>query len=92
VPIGMYIFPVLTLLLPMQSASVPQPPTQACLEILADSEGELELARDPRWRRKAVGKQAKMREEHDRYRASINRALARTRKRATSFSGSLTDT
>lgn len=70
----------LTLLLVLQSANAPQPPTQTCLEILADSEGEMGRAQDPAWRRKAIGKLSEMRAEHDRYRASIDRALARNAK------------
>ena len=70
----------LTLLLILQSANARQPPTQTCLEILADSEGEMARAQDPAWRREAIGKLAEMRAEHTRYRASINRALARNAK------------
>jgi hypothetical protein len=70
----------LTLLLVLQSANAPQPPTQTCMEILADSEGEMGRAQDPAWRRKAIGKLSEMRAEHDRYRASIDRALARNAK------------
>jgi len=68
---------LLPLLLALQSVNASQPPTQACLEILADSEGEMARALDPGWRRGAIGKLADMRAEHDRYRASIDRALAK---------------
>jgi hypothetical protein len=68
---------LLPFLLALQSANAPRPPTQACLEILADSEGEMARALDPSWRRGAIGKLAEMRAEHVRYRASIDRALAK---------------
>lgn len=67
----------LSLLLTLQSAATLQPPTQACFEILADSEGEMERAQDPVWRRKAVGELAEMRAAHDRYRASIDRTIVK---------------
>ena len=73
-------FPILTILLAVQSVDALQPPTQACFEILADSEGEMARAQDPVWRRKAVGELSKMRAEPDRYRASIDRAIAKNAK------------
>lgn len=71
---------ILTILLAAQPIDASQPPTQACFEMLADSEGEMARAQDPVWRRKAVGELAKMRAEHDRYRASVDRAIAKNAK------------
>lgn len=72
--------PLLFLLLILQSANAPPAPAQACFEILADSDGEMTQTQDLDWRRKAVGDLKKMRAEHDRYRASINRKLAQNAK------------
>lgn len=65
--------------LALQSAPVSEP-AQACFEILADSEGEMARAQNPAWRREAIGKLAKMRAEQDRFRASIDRAIAKNAK------------
>jgi hypothetical protein len=72
--------PILTFLVAVQAAGAAPPPTQACFEIFADSEGEMARAQDPAWRRKAVGEIGRMRAEHDRRRASIDRAIAKNAK------------
>ena len=54
---------------------VPQP-SLACFERLADAEGEMEMAHDPVWRKKALQDLAEMRARTSKYRAEIDAALA----------------
>lgn len=58
-----------------------QAPTQACLEILADAEGEMGRANDPLWQRRALSEIEKMRAERDRHRSRTDSALAKNSKR-----------
>ena len=62
---------------PPQASDEPMPqPSLACFERLADAEGEMEMAHDPVWRKKALQELAEMRARTSNYRAEIDAALA----------------
>ena len=55
-------------------------PSLACFERLADAEGEMELARDPVWRKKALGELAQVRARTGEYHAEVDADLAENRR------------
>jgi len=64
-----------------QALDQPMPqPSLACFERLADAEGEMEMAHDPAWRKKALRDLAEMRASISTYRAEIDAALAVNRR------------
>lgn len=70
-------------LLPMSSQSTApsgSQPSMACFERLADAEGEIDLARDPVWRKKALRELARMRARTGEYYAEVDAALAENRR------------
>ena len=71
------------LLLPTPSQSTApsgSQPSLACFERLADAEGELELAENPVWRKKALGELARMRARTGEYYAEVDVDLAENRR------------
>lgn len=64
-----------------QSAGPSEPqPSEACLERLADAEGERDLAQDPVWRKAALRELAQMRTRNAEYYAEVDAALAENRR------------
>ena len=55
-------------------------PSMACFERLADAEGEMDLARDPVWRKKALRELARMRARTGEYYAEVDADLAENRR------------
>lgn len=76
-------------ILTTSSASGPPPqavddqapqPSLACFERLADAEGEMEMAHDPAWRKKALRDLIEMRVRSSAYRVEIDAALAANKR------------